>query len=131
MAKTAKTRAAATPARMATAKAKGRLLVAKAAAKPANAPMSMTPSTPMLRTPERSQIASPVAAKTSGVERRQAAPSVVDRNTRASGADTGGAPLNRRARRAIAQRREADDRQNDETLNDEDEHLRHLRRNLH
>ena len=53
--------------------------VACEVAKPKKAPINMIPSTPILRTPARSQIASPVAAKMSGVASRQSAPTVVAR----------------------------------------------------
>ena len=78
-AKTAKTIAAINPDAIPLANPSARSPVAYVVAKPKKAPISMMPSMPILRTPARSQIASPVAAKISGVANRQSAPSVVAR----------------------------------------------------
>ncbi|MNW22678.1 hypothetical protein D3C71_2243170 [compost metagenome] len=48
--------------------------MAKAAAKPQNAPTSIVPSNPMLSTPARSEKTSPIEAKMRGVASLQAAP---------------------------------------------------------
>src|SRR5882672_3748640 len=55
------------PPSIAAASASSTLLVAMTAENPAMAPTTIMPSTPRLRTPERSATSSPVAANTSGV----------------------------------------------------------------